>query len=65
MLSGHYPNIISSKMRTLLKPSYRRCIAINETKLKEVKKTIVVYVWSAVDIDSKELLALERLWTKL
>ncbi|MEM2373433.1 MAG: hypothetical protein QXI11_03225 [Thermoproteota archaeon] len=52
-------------MRTLLKPSYRRCIAINETKLKEVKKTIVVYVWSAVDIDSKELLALERLWTKL
>ena len=36
---------------------YRRCIAVNETKLS-VKKSHV-YVWSAVDVDSKELLALE------
>jgi putative transposase len=33
------------------------CIAVDETKLR-VKKSYV-YVWSAVDVDSKELLALE------
>ena len=38
-------------------PRYRRCIAVDETKLC-VKKSHV-YVWSAVDVDSKELLALE------
>jgi len=38
-------------------PRYRRCIAVDETKLR-VKKSYV-YVWSAVDVDSKELLALE------
>ncbi len=32
-----------------------RYIAVNETKLKGA----VVYVWSAVDIDSGELLAIE------
>jgi putative transposase len=34
-----------------------RCIAVDETKLR-VKKSYV-YIWSAVDVDSKELLALE------
>ncbi|MEM1583617.1 MAG: DDE-type integrase/transposase/recombinase [Nitrososphaerota archaeon] len=54
----HYlSKIISSKLKIALEPRYRRCIAIDETKLK-VKKT-VVYVWSAVDVDSGELLALE------
>ncbi|MCL7390890.1 MAG: DDE-type integrase/transposase/recombinase [Thaumarchaeota archaeon] len=38
-------------------PRYRRCIAIDETKLSV--KGVHVYVWSAVDVDSKELLALE------
>jgi transposase-like protein len=38
-------------------PRYRRCIAVDETKLR-VKKSYV-YIWSAVDVDSKELLALE------
>jgi transposase-like protein len=38
-------------------PRYRRCIAVDETKL--FVKGINVYVWSAVDVDSKELLALE------
>ena len=38
-------------------PKYRRCIAVDETKLR-VKKSYV-YEWSAVDVDSKELLALE------
>ena len=38
-------------------PRFRRCIAVDETKLK-VKK-VVVYVWSAVDVNSGELLALE------
>jgi putative transposase len=36
---------------------YRRCIAVDEIKLC-VKKSYV-YIWSAVDVDSKELLALE------
>jgi transposase-like protein len=36
---------------------YRRCIAVDETKLSV--KGIHVYGWSAVDVDSKELLALE------
>jgi transposase-like protein len=34
-----------------------KCIAVYETKL-HVKKSYV-YVWSAADVDSKELLALE------
>ena len=38
-------------------PRYRRCIAVDEAKL--CVKGINVYVWSAVDVDSKELLALE------
>jgi transposase-like protein len=38
-------------------PRYRRCIAVDETKLSV--KGVQVYVWSAVDVDSKELLALE------
>jgi putative transposase len=36
---------------------YSRCIAVDETKLR-VKKSYV-YIWSAVDVDSRELLALE------
>ncbi|MEM4006684.1 MAG: DDE-type integrase/transposase/recombinase, partial [Nitrososphaerota archaeon] len=47
----------SSKLKIVLESRYRRCIAIDETELK-VEKTIV-YVWSTVDVDSKELLALE------
>jgi transposase-like protein len=38
-------------------PRYRRCIAVDETKLSV--KGVQVYVWSAVDVDSRELLALE------
>ncbi|MEM1677059.1 MAG: hypothetical protein QXK95_02490 [Nitrososphaerota archaeon] len=44
-------------MRVALESRYRRCIAIDETRLK-VKKTLV-YVWATVDVDSGELLALE------
>jgi transposase-like protein len=46
-----------STIKIAREPRYRRCIAIDETKL-HVKKSYV-YVWSAVDVDSKELLALE------
>ena len=46
-----------SEIRVAREPRYRRCIAVDETKLR-VKKSYV-YVWSAVDVDSKELLALE------
>jgi transposase-like protein len=38
-------------------PRCRRCIAFDETKLSV--KGVHVYVWSAVDVDSRELLALE------
>jgi len=38
-------------------PRFRRCIAVGETKL--FVKGVYVYVWSAVDVDSRELLALE------
>jgi hypothetical protein len=40
-----------------MEPRCRRCIAVDETKLR-VKKSYV-YIWSAVDVDSRELLALE------
>jgi transposase-like protein len=46
-----------SMVKVAVEPRYRRCIAVDETKLR-VKKSYV-YVWSAVDVDSKELLALE------
>ncbi|MEM2178628.1 MAG: DDE-type integrase/transposase/recombinase [Candidatus Methanomethylicia archaeon] len=39
------------------KLKYRKCIAINETKLKIKKK--IVYIWFAIDIDSKEILVLK------
>jgi transposase-like protein len=46
-----------STIKIAREPRYRRCIAIDETKLR-VKKSYV-YVRSAVDVDSRELLALE------
>jgi transposase-like protein len=36
-------------------PRYKRCIAVDETKLSV--KGVYVYVWSAVDVDSREILA--------
>jgi transposase-like protein len=53
----HYLARKVSEIRVAREPRYRRCIAVDETKLC-VKKSHV-YVWSAVDVDSKELLALE------
>jgi len=54
----HYlAKIISSNVVIASKPRYRRCIAVDETKL--CVKKVWVYVWSAVDVDSGELLALE------
>jgi transposase-like protein len=53
----HYLAWKVSIIKIARQPRYRRCIAINETKLSV--KGINVYVWSAVDVDSKELLALE------
>jgi transposase-like protein len=53
----HYLAKRISEIRVSKELRYRRCIAIDETKLC-VKKSYV-YVWSAVDVDSKELLALE------
>jgi len=53
----HYLAKRVSEIRVAREPRYRRCIAVDETKLR-VKKSYV-YVWSAVDVDSKELLALE------
>jgi transposase-like protein len=50
----HY---LAKKVSSVKESRYRRCIAVDETKLR-VKKSYV-YIWSAVDVDSKELLALE------
>jgi len=49
--------ILSSKIIIASKPRYRRCIAVDETKI--YVKGVWVYIWSAVDVDSGELLALE------
>jgi transposase-like protein len=53
----HYLAKRVSSVKVAKEPRYRRCIAVDETKLR-VKKSYV-YIWSAVDVDSKELLALE------
>jgi putative transposase len=53
----HYLAKKASSVKVAKEPRYRRCIAVDETKLR-VKKSYV-YVWSAVDVDSKKLLALE------
>ena len=49
--------ILSSNVVIASKPRYRRCIAVDETKI--YVKGVWVYVWSAVDVDSEELLALD------
>jgi transposase-like protein len=54
--SVHYLAKKVSEIKVSKEPRYRRCIAVDETKLR-VKKSYV-YVWSAVDVDSKKLLAL-------
>jgi transposase-like protein len=53
----HYLAKKVSEIRIAKEPRYRRCIAVDETKLR-VKKSYV-YVWFAVDMNSRELLALE------
>jgi transposase-like protein len=53
----HYLANRVSEIRVAKEPRYSRCIAVDETKLR-VRKSYV-YIWSAVDVDSKELLALE------
>jgi transposase-like protein len=41
---------------------YRHCIALYETKLSV--KGVYVYVWSAVDVDSGEILAIYASWSR-
>jgi putative transposase len=53
----HYLARKVSSVKIAKEPRYRRCIAVDETKLSV--KGVYVYVWSAVDVDSRELLALE------
>jgi transposase-like protein len=55
--SVHYLAKRASSVKVARELRYRRCIAVDETKLR-VKKSYV-YVWSAVDVDLKKLLALE------
>jgi hypothetical protein len=47
----HYLAKKVSEIRVAREPRYGRCIAVDETKLR-VKKSYV-YVWSAVDLDSR------------
>ena len=58
----HYLASRVSEIRVSKEPRYRRCIAVDETKLR-VKKSYV-YIWSAVDVDSRELLALETSYSR-
>ena len=54
----HYlARIVSSNVVVASKPRYRRFIAVDETRL--CVKKVWVYVWSAVDVDSGELLAID------
>jgi transposase-like protein len=53
----HYLAKKVSSVKVAKEPRYRRCIAVDETKLSV--KGVYIYVWSAVDVDSRELLALE------
>ena len=46
-----------SHLKLVSEPRERRCVAVDETKLRVKGQT--VYVWSAVDVDTKELLALD------
>jgi putative transposase len=55
--SVHYLAKRVSSVKVAKESRYRRCMAVDEAKLC-VKKSYV-YIWSAVDVDSKELLALE------
>jgi putative transposase len=55
--AAHYLAKKVSEVRVAREPRYRRCIAFDETKPRV--KGVHVYVWSAVDVDSRELLALE------
>jgi len=48
---------VSSVVTVASEPRYGRCIAVDETELRV--KGATVYVWSALDVDSGELLALE------
>jgi putative transposase len=50
----HY---LAKKVSSVKEPKVRICIVVDETKLSV--KGVYVYVWSAVDVDSRELLALE------
>jgi putative transposase len=58
----HYLAKKVSEIRVSKEPRYRRCLVVDETKLR-VKKSYV-YIWSAVDVDSKELLALEASYSR-
>jgi len=54
--------IASSKIIIASKPRYRRCITVDEAKI--CVKGVWVYIWSAVDVDSGELLALGASYNK-
>jgi transposase-like protein len=59
-ISQQYTTLLTnriSEIRVSKEPRYRRCLVVDETKLR-VKKSYVC-MWSAVDVDSRELLALE------
>ncbi|MGC8969485.1 MAG: helix-turn-helix domain-containing protein [Conexivisphaera sp.] len=43
-------------------PRERRLVAVDETELKVNGR--IVYVWAAMDVDTRELLALEATWSR-
>ncbi|MEM4384302.1 MAG: DDE-type integrase/transposase/recombinase [Candidatus Caldarchaeum sp.] len=52
----------SSTVKVSPYPKFRRCIAVDETKLKV--KGAIIYVWSAVDVGSGELSALDASYSR-
>jgi len=47
---------------SLTEPKARRCLAVDETKLKLNGKHL--FVWAAIDVDSKELVAVNASWQR-
>ena len=47
---------------SLLKPKVRRAIAVDETKLKVNGQHL--FVWAAIDVDSREVLAVDASWQR-
>ena len=51
-----------AELPSMLKPKVRRAIAVDETKLKVNGSHL--FVWAAIDVDSREVLAVDASWQR-